>query len=139
MTETTASNARPRVVRAILAGVVLFEAIIVFGYGLYVVVEAITSTATEPTAAVALAGFALALGAGLALLARAGLRGQRGARAPIIVWQVLQASLYPAFSVRWYAGFALIASAIVAACATFVPGVLHDGDPEQGGERGPSA
>lgn len=129
-------HGRARMVRAILGCIVLIEAIAVIGYGVFLGVETVVATATQRSAAAVLAALVVAIGAALAVLARAALGGRRGARAPIVVWQILQASVgYPALSTLWYAGVALIACAMLAIVAVFIPGVIEDGVVEDGAAR----
>jgi hypothetical protein len=98
------------------------EAAAATAYGIYLGVETVVAPALERLAAAVLTVLVLALGAGLALLARAVLRGRRWARSPVLVWQVLQASIaVPALGTRWALGAALLA-----ACVVVGVGVLRD-------------
>jgi hypothetical protein len=131
--ESTGSGGRVRVVRVILALVVLVEALVAIGYGIYLGVETLVGNATQQGAAAVLALSAAAIGIALLPVARGALLGRRGVRAPIMVWQVLQASVgYPALATRTYLGVGLIACSAVALVAVFVPGVI---DPADNGVR----
>lgn len=86
------------------------EALLVIGYGVFLAVETAVAVATERLAAAVLAVMVVALGGGLAVLARSVLAGRRWARSPVLVWQVLQASVaVPALSTaRWPVGVVLL-------------------------------
>jgi uncharacterized membrane protein len=109
-----------------VAAVVLGEALLVGGYGVYLAVETVVAPATERGAAVFLAVTALALAAGLAGLARAVAAGRRRSRAPVLVWQVLQASVgwqVAGAAARKEAGWAAWALAVTLLLACLVAGV----------------
>lgn len=105
---------------------VALEALVVGGYGVFLGVESVVAPATDRLAAVVMAVFCLGLAAGLLVLARGVGLGRRWARAPVLVWQVLQASVaVPALSTRWPVGVALLLLCVVAAF-----GVLRDAGAE---------
>jgi hypothetical protein len=108
--------------RVVVVVTLALEAVAVTAYGIYLGVETVVAPALERLAAAVLTVLVLALGAGLALLARAVLRARRWARSPVLVWQVLQASIaVPALGTRWPLGVALLA-----ACVVVGAGVLRD-------------
>ncbi|HEY6798396.1 MAG TPA: hypothetical protein VI248_27265 [Kineosporiaceae bacterium] len=130
MSESTSRDVRATVVRVILVITVGVEAALVGGYGLILVVDSLTQKATEAGAGAALAATAAVLCAGLVLVARAAARTRRGARAPIIVWQILQAALArEGLSAGSAWGVLLIVLAVVAVAGAFWPGVLRDAPP----------
>jgi hypothetical protein len=101
------------------------EAAAVAAYGTYLGVETVVAPAFERRAAAVLTVLVLALGAGLGLLARAVLRGRRWARSPVLVWQVLQASVaVPALGTRWPLGVALLVACLVAGAGVLRGDVL---------------
>ncbi|MFZ0159187.1 MAG: hypothetical protein WAL50_09185 [Kineosporiaceae bacterium] len=94
---------------------VLSEAALVGGYGVYLGVESVIAPATERLAAVVMAVFCAALAVALVVLARALAAGRRWARSPVLVWQVLQASVAaPALSTRWPVGVGLLLLCLLA-------------------------
>lgn len=98
------------------------------GYAVSLVVDSFTEKATEPGAAAALAAFAGVVCAGLVLVARAVTRARRAARAPLVVWQILQAAVgKEALTASSWWGVALLALAVVALAGAFWPGVLREG------------
>ena len=98
------------------------------GYAVSLAVGSVTQVATERGAAIALAVIAVLLAAGLAVAARASWRARRAARAPVVVWQILQAALaYDALQARSEWGVLLLVLAVVAAVGACWPGVLRDG------------
>ena len=114
--------------RAVVAALVV-EAVVVGGYGAFLGLETVIAEATERVAAAFLALFALALGAGLAGLARAVAKGWRGARAPVVLWQLLQASIaVPALGPRWYVGVGLLVLCVVAGVGVLRADVLPGDD-----------
>jgi len=101
--------------RRLVVLAVVVEAMVVGGYGVYLGVETLVAPAADRLAATFLVVLTLGLAVGLALLARAVRDGRRGARAPVLVWQLLQASVaVPALPDRWYLGFPLLALCVVA-------------------------
>ena len=115
-------------VRNATVAAILLEALVVAAYGLYLAFETLTAQATERVAAVFLVLVVLGLAAGLALAARGVLRRHRAARAPVLVWQVLQIAVAaPAVRTRWYVGVPLILLAIVAASGVLRSEVLPEG------------
>jgi hypothetical protein len=125
--EGTSGNGRSRAVRAIGAALVLIEAVVAVGYGGYLAVESVVGTATERGAAVALAVSALVIGLGLALLARALVRRRRAARAPLVVWQLMQIAVgYPALESAWFVAVPLVVCAVLVIACLFVPDVVDD-------------
>jgi hypothetical protein len=115
-----------RAIRLILVLTVGIEAAVVAGYGLVLAVDLLTQKATEFGAGVGLAISAVVLAVGLLLMARAAHRTRRGARAPILVWQILQAGLAREALVAgsgW--GWLLIVLAVVGAVGVFWPDVLN--------------
>jgi len=104
-----------RMVFSVPALAVALEALVVGGYGVYLGVESIVAPATERPAAVVMCVFCLVLAAGLLVLARAAGLGRRWTRAPVLVWQVLQASIaVPALGTRWPVGAGLLLLCLVA-------------------------
>jgi hypothetical protein len=113
--------------RRVVAAVVLVEALVVAGYAVFLAFETIVAPATDRLAAVFLVVVAALIAVGLSVLGRAVVRGARGARAPVLVWQVLQASVAgPALSQRWYVAVPLLLLCVVAAVGVFRPGVIVD-------------
>jgi drug/metabolite transporter (DMT)-like permease len=95
---------------------VLSEAVLVGGYGVFLGLESVVAPATERLAAVVMAVFCAALAVALVVLARALGAGRRWARTPVLVWQVLQASVAaPALSTLWPVGVGLILLCLLAA------------------------
>lgn len=134
MSESTSDDVRARVIRRILVFTVGVEAALVGGYAAVLAVDAISGRALDPNAALVLAAIAAVVCVGLVLVARAAAHARRGARAPIIVWQILQAAI--ASQARsagsWWADVLLVlllVLAVVAALGCFWPGVLHDDAP----------
>jgi asparagine N-glycosylation enzyme membrane subunit Stt3 len=80
----------PPAARAVAAGIVL-EGLLLAGYAVYAVVESVRGEAQDLVGALVLAVVALALAGGLGAVALGVLRGQRWARSPALVWQLLQA------------------------------------------------
>jgi hypothetical protein len=127
MFESTSHDVRARVVRVILVITVGVEAALVGGYGTILAVDSLTQKATEAGAGAALAATAGVICMGLVLVARAAARARRGARAPITVWQILQAALAKeALSAGSAWGVVLVMLAAVAVAGAFCPGVLRD-------------
>jgi len=130
VSESTSGDVRAAVIRRILASTVAVEALVVGGYGVSLIVGFRTQKATEPGAAIALAACAGVICAGLLIVVRATSRARRAARAPIIVWQILQAALAKeALAAGSFWGILLLVLSVVALVGTFWPGVLHDGAP----------
>jgi hypothetical protein len=101
------------------------EAALVAGYGIVLAVDVLTQEATEVGAGVALAVSAVVLAVGLVLMAKAAGRARRGARAPILVWQILQAALAPeALKVGSAWGVVLLVLSVLGTVGVFWPGVL---------------
>ena len=75
--------------RVVAAGVAL-EGLLLAAYAVFVVVESLRGEAQDRIGALVLAVVALALAAGLVAVARGVLTGQRWARSPALVWQLLQ-------------------------------------------------
>jgi hypothetical protein len=127
VTESTSASVRARVLRRILVTTVGVEAAVVGGYGAVLAVDSMTQKGAEAGAGAVLALSAAVLCAGLFIVVRATVRGQRGARAPIIVWQILQAAVAKeALTARSAWGVALFALAVVALVGACWPGVLGD-------------
>lgn len=78
------------IVRKVVALAVLAEALAVLGFGVYLAVESFLETSPSLVSSLVLALTTLLLGGGLVLVARAVAAGRRGARAPVLVWQLLQ-------------------------------------------------
>lgn len=130
MIEGTSGVGRVPVIRRILAGVVLLEAVILIGYGGYLAVESVIGDPTEPLAVALMSTFVLLIGAGLVVCARGAAGGNRGVRAPILVWAVLQAAVgAQALEARWYVSVLLVATAVVSAFGVLWPGVMQDDAP----------
>ena len=75
--------------RVVAAGVAL-EGLLLAAYAVFVVVESLRGEAQDRIGALVLAVVALALAAGLVAVSRGVLTGQRWARSPALVWQLLQ-------------------------------------------------
>lgn len=117
--------------RAVVVVTVAIEAAVAAAYGVYLGVESVVAEATERLAAVVLTLMVLGLAAALAALARAVSHGRRRARAPVLVWQLLQASVaVPALSTRWPLGVGLLALCVVATVGVMRPEVLGPVEPE---------
>ena len=128
MSESTSRDVRAKVIRRILVVTVGVEAAVVGGYGVVLAIDSVTQKATETGAGIVLAVTAVALCAGLSAAAVAAARGRRGARAPIIVWQILQGALArDALTARSTWGMLLVGLAVLAAVGAVWPGVLGDG------------
>ncbi len=111
--------------RAVVVVTLALEGAIVTAYGLYLGVESFVAQATERLAAAALTVMVLAVGGALAVLCRGVLRGRRWARSPVLVWQVLQASVaVPALTTRWPLGVGLLALSLVAGVGVLRADVL---------------
>jgi hypothetical protein len=125
--EGTSGDGRVPVIRRILAGVVLLEAVILIGYGAYLGVESVLGDPTEPFAVALMAAFVLLIGAGLVLCSRGAARGSRGVRAPILVWAILQAAVgAQALEARWYVSVLLVVTAVASIFGVLWPGVMQD-------------
>ena len=74
----------------VVAGGVAFEALLLAGYAVFVVVESLRGEAQDRIGALVLAVVALALAGGLGAVATGVLAGRRWARSPALVWQLLQ-------------------------------------------------
>lgn len=81
--------ARPRTLLALVV-LVLVEAAVLAGLGLWWLVVLVVGDVQDVGVALFLIGFTLAVAAGLAAGGRALLHGRRGARAPVVTWQLLQ-------------------------------------------------
>jgi heme/copper-type cytochrome/quinol oxidase subunit 3 len=113
--------------RRVVVLAVLLEAAAVAAYAVFLVVETVRGPVTEPVAAVFLALLTLALAAALVLAARAVAAGRRAARAPVLVWQILQLAIgVPALTTRWYVGVPLVLLAVVAGLGVLRSDVLPD-------------
>lgn len=132
MSESTSRDARPRVVRRILAVDVLLEAAFCVGYGAFLGVETAVASAADRTAALVMAVSVVLLGGALLLAVRAASRGRRSARAPIIVWQLMQLSVaYLTVGTAWLPfGVVLTVLSVVAMVTALWPGVLEEDAPE---------
>jgi hypothetical protein len=128
VSESTSRDVRAKVIRRILVTTVGIEAAVVGGYGVVLAVDTVTQKVADPSAGAVLALIAGVICLGLAVIARVAARGARAVRAPIIVWQILQAALakdaLTAESAWGVVLLLLVATAVVGACW---PGVLHDG------------
>lgn len=119
---------------------VALEAVVVLGYGVYLAVETVIAEATEQLAAAVLAVMVIGLGVALAALARGVLNGRGWVRAPILVWQVMQAAVaVPALpGPRWWLGVVLLVLCIVAGSGVLRDDVLAPVEPPDGdGSRRP--
>jgi hypothetical protein len=113
-------------IRRLTGGVVLLEALVLGATTLFLVVELFRDTPTETGGAIAQALITLVIGAGLLQLGRLILRADERARVPVLVWQVLQASLgVPAWSTNRTAAVVLLAAAVMGGVGVLVPGVLR--------------
>jgi hypothetical protein len=132
VSESTSRVVRARVFRRILVLTVGVEAVTVVGLGVVLAVDAVAHRGGSSVVGdLVLGATFVALGAGLLLVARAAGRGRRGARAPIVVWQLIQALVgsRDALPVGALWGVVLIVLAVVAVVAAFWPGVLADAEP----------
>jgi hypothetical protein len=104
-----------RRLRLLVAALVAAEALVLVGLAVFLAVETVVSTATEPGGAVALAGLALLLGVGLGACAYGLFRGLGWSRSPVVTWQLLQAGVAMPLSAseRWYVGIPLLAIAVL--------------------------
>ncbi len=129
LSDGTRSGTARRVVVITLA----VEAAVVAGYGVYLGLATLLEAATEVWAAVTMSAMAVLTGLALALLARAVSRGRQGARVPVLLWQVLQASIaVPALTTsRWPVGLALLVACVLAGAGVMRGDVL---DPVEGRE-----
>lgn len=108
-------------VRRVVAVAVLVEALVVLAYGVFLAVESFIETSPSLIGSLVLSLVTLLIGAGLLLVARAVAAGRRGARAPVLVWQLLQLVVAlpaaygrpEALMPRW-AGIPLLALCLVA-------------------------
>jgi hypothetical protein len=128
MSESTSRDARSRVVRRILAIVVLLEAVLCVGYGLFLAVETLTAAPADRLASAVMAVTAVVVGAALLLAVRAARRGRRAARAPILVWQLMQLAVARlTVGTNWAPfGVALAILSVGAVVALFWPGALDE-------------
>jgi len=126
VSESTSPDVRSRALRLFLAVVILVEAAVCVGYGVFLGIEVVVAPAADRVAAVVLAGSAVVLGGALLLAVRAVRRGRRSARAPIVVWQLMQLSVaYLTVGTRWLAfGIALAALSVAAVVTALWPAVL---------------
>ena len=109
--------------RRVTATLVSVEALVLLAAGIFLGVETVVATATQFGGAVALTVLTLAMGAALAVCARAVLHGRRWVKGPVLTWQLVQAGLAMPLSAseRWYLGVPLLALCVVV-------GVLVAGD-----------
>lgn len=115
-----------RGLRRVVAAVILVEGVTLLAVTMFLVVELFVSTPTETGGAIAQAVITVLIGLALLQLGRVVLRADERARIPVLVWQVLQASVgVPALSSRWYVGVALLAAAGIAGIGVLLPGVLR--------------
>jgi len=131
VSESTSRDVQAKVIRRILVSTVGVEAALVGGAGIVTAADALSRGVATAGAGIALAAFAVVVAVGLVLVARATLRARRGARAPIIVWQILQAAVAkvaldagsgPGVAV----GSVLLLLAVLAVVGALWPGVLSD-------------
>jgi hypothetical protein len=110
-----ASDDSARRLRLLVAVLVAVEALVLTGLGVFLVVETFVATATELGGALALAGLALVLGAGLGACAYGLFRDLGWPRAPVVTWQLLQAGVAMPLSAseRWYIGIPLLAASVL--------------------------
>jgi hypothetical protein len=110
-----ASKERARSLRPLVAVLVAVEALVLVGLAVFLVVETMVATATQPGGALALAGLALVLGVGLGACAYGVFRDSGWSRAPVVTWQLLQAGVAMPLSAseRWYVGIPLLAVAVL--------------------------
>ncbi|PPK92028.1 hypothetical protein CLV92_11872 [Kineococcus xinjiangensis] len=113
-------STRPPLLR-VLVGLVLLEALLLVGWAAYLVWGLATAEATETAGAVGLVVIALGFAAGLGLGARALWHRRRAARAPLLVWQILQLAVgLPQIpSGTTWAGILLAVPAVVAVALLF--------------------
>lgn len=127
MSESTSRDARSRHFRRILAIILLLEAALCVVFAVLLVIE----PAADRLASLVMALIALLLGGALVIGARAALHGRRAARAPIIVWQLMQLSVaYITRGGSWLPfGIALAVLAGGAVVVAMWPGVLSQEAP----------
>jgi hypothetical protein len=115
-----------RRLRLLVAVLVAVEALVLVGLAVFLVVETVASTATEPGGALALAGLALLLGVGLGACAYGLFRGLGWSRAPVVTWQLLQAGVAMPLSAseRWYVGIPLLGIAVAVLVLTLTNWVI---------------
>jgi hypothetical protein len=105
---------------------VLLEGLVCAGYGVFLGIETVIADAADRTAAAVMAISAVSLGGGLVIAALAARHGRRAARAPILVWQLMQLSVaYLTVGTSWLLlGIFLAVLAGVSLVASLWPGVL---------------
>lgn len=128
LSESTSTDVRSRVVRRILAGVVLLEALVCVGSGVFLVVRTASGGAADGMASWVMAASAIALGGALVLAVRAVRLGRRAVRAPLVVWQLMQLGVAQlTWGTAWVSlGVALVVLTVAAFVACFWPGVLEE-------------
>lgn len=126
MSESTSHVVRPRGVRVFLVLTVLLEALLCVGYGVFLGIGAVVADAADRTAAAVMAVSAAGVGVALGIASRAAGRGRRAARAPILVWQLLQLSVaYLTVGTSWWPfGIFLALLAGSSVVASLWPGVF---------------
>jgi hypothetical protein len=126
------SDATPRwaVVRRVVAAAMCSEAIVVIGAGFVLAIGTLLANASSRAGAAFMALLVLLAGGGLVVVALGLWRGRRAARAPALVWQVLQLAVaVPALGSRPLIGVPLIGLAVVVTAGLLIPGIV--GDPRQ--------
>lgn len=132
MIEGTSGDVRVKAIRWILAAIVLFEAVGVLSYGAFLGVETVVGDPTEPAAAAVMAAFVVLIGAGLVLCSRAALHGNKGVRAPILVWAILQGAVgAQALSNRWLLSVVMVVTAALSVVGVLWPGVIKQDIPPE--------
>jgi hypothetical protein len=123
----------PRTVRArrVVAMLVLAESIVVIGSGFVLALGILVARPTSRVGAGFLALLLLLLGCGVGAVGVAVWQGRRWARAPALVWQVLQLAVAaPALGARplfvvALIGVPLVVLAVAVIVGVFVPGVIE--------------
>jgi hypothetical protein len=110
----------------VVAGGVAFEALLLAGYAVFVVVESVRGEAQDRIGALVLALVALALAGGLGAVTAGVLAGRPWARSPALVWQLLQVLVALSGTVEPRAlAVALIVLAVALALGLFRDDVIH--------------
>jgi hypothetical protein len=92
-------------------------------------VEAVLATPSEPAAAITLAVITAIAGTGLAAAARGVARAKRWSRSPVLVWQALQAAaaMSAVLPGGWYLRVVLLAASVLAGAGVLRRDVLPTG------------
>jgi hypothetical protein len=126
--ESTPVDVRTRAVRRILAGVILLEALLCVGSGVFLVVRTAGGGAADGMASWVMAASAIVLGGVLFLAVRAARLGRKAVRSPLVVWQLMQLGVAQlTWNTAWVPlGVALAVLTVAGFVACFWPGVLEE-------------